>query len=112
MPSLSRPNAFASDTPFSFSGPITRTVEDAALALNALSGYHPGEPYSIDDNTDFLPSIERSIRDWKIAYSPNFDVFPVDSAVSGIIDTQVKAFEEEGAQVEQIDIGIRRPQQE
>ena len=112
VPSLSRPNASASDTPFSISGPITRTVEDAALALNALSGYHPGDPYSIDDNTDFLPSIERSIRDWKIAYSPNFDVFPVDSAVSGIIDTQVKAFEEEGAHVEQIDIGIGRPQQE
>jgi amidase/aspartyl-tRNA(Asn)/glutamyl-tRNA(Gln) amidotransferase subunit A len=112
VPSLSRPNAFASDTPFSFSGPITRTVEDAALALNALAGYHPRDPYSIDDDADFLPSVKRSIRDWKIAYSPNFDVFPVDPQVSRIIDAQVKAFEEEGAHVEEVKLGIGRPQGE
>ena len=69
VPSLSRPNAFASDTPFSFSGPITRTVEDAALALNALAGYHPGDPYSIDDETDFLTGIGNSIKGKRIAYS-------------------------------------------
>ncbi len=112
VPSLSRPNAFASDTPFSFSGPITRTVEDAALALNALAGYHPRDPYSIDDDTDFLPAVKRSIRGWKIAYSRDLDVFPVDPQVSRVIDTQVKAFEEEGAHVEEVKIGIGRPQQE
>jgi Asp-tRNA(Asn)/Glu-tRNA(Gln) amidotransferase A subunit family amidase len=41
VPCLIRPNAFGSDTPFIFEGPITRNVEDAALALDALSGYHP-----------------------------------------------------------------------
>jgi len=112
IPSLSRPNAFASDTPFFFSGPITRTVEDAALALNALAGYHPRDPYSIDDDTDFLPAVRGSIRDWKIAYSPNLDVFPVDPQVSKVIETQVKAFEEEGANIEEVKIGIGRPQQE
>ncbi len=112
IPSLSRPNAFASDTPFSFSGPITRTVEDAALALNALAGYHPRDPYSIDDDTDFLPAVTRSIRDWKIAYSPDLDVFPVDPRVSKVVEAQVKAFEEEGANIEEVKIGIGRPQQE
>ena len=112
VPSLSRPNAFASDTPFSFSGPITRTVEDAALALNALSGYHPGDPYSIDDETDFLTSVQNSIEGKRIAYSLDFDVFPVESEIKSVIDTQVRAFEEAGAIVEPVTLGIKRSQQE
>ena len=31
-----------------FEGPMTRTVEDAALALSALAGYDSRDPYSID----------------------------------------------------------------
>ena len=39
---LARLNAFgAVDSPFLFEGPITRTVEDAAIALNVLAGYEP-----------------------------------------------------------------------
>jgi amidase len=70
VPCLVRPNAFGADTPFIFEGPITRNVEDAALALDALSGYHPRDPYSIDEETDFVPATRRSIKGWKIAYSP------------------------------------------
>ena len=112
VPSLSRPNAFASDTPFSFSGPITRTVEDAALALNVLSGYHPGDPYSIDDTVDFLSSSQNSIEGKRIAYSLDFDVFPVEAEIKSVIDAQVRAFEEAGAIVEPITLGIKRSQQE
>ena len=70
VPCLVRPNAFGADTPFIFEGPITRNVEDAALALDALSGYHPRDSYSIDEETDFVPATRRSIKGWKIAYSP------------------------------------------
>jgi Asp-tRNA(Asn)/Glu-tRNA(Gln) amidotransferase A subunit family amidase len=35
VPFIARPNAFAADALFLFEGPITRTVEDAALALTA-----------------------------------------------------------------------------
>ena len=49
IPVVARPNAFGGTRPFIFEGPITRTVEDAALALNALAGYHPGDPYSLDE---------------------------------------------------------------
>ena len=112
VPSLSRPNAFASDTPFSFSGPITRTVEDAALALNALAGYHPGDPYSIDDKTDFLTHIGDSIEGKRIAYSPDFDVFPIQAEIKEVIDKQVLAFEEAGAIVEPVTLGIKRSQNE
>jgi Asp-tRNA(Asn)/Glu-tRNA(Gln) amidotransferase A subunit family amidase len=40
------PNAFSSINPFIFEGVISRTVEDAALALSALTGPHPHDPLS------------------------------------------------------------------
>lgn len=112
VPSLVRPNAFGADTPFIFEGPITRNVEDAALALDALSGYHPGDPYSIDEDTDFVAATRRSIKGWKIAYSPNLDVFPVNASVAETVAKAVRAFEQAGAHVEEVKVGINRPQKE
>ena len=41
VPVVIRPNAFAGDLPFVFEGPITRTVEDAALALSVARRLRP-----------------------------------------------------------------------
>ncbi len=112
VPFISRPNAFGGDTPFLFEGPIARTVEDAALALNALSGYHPADPFSIDEEVDFSGSIHRSIEGWKIAYSPDWDVFPVDSRVEACVREALSGFEAAGATVEEVKVGITRTQQE
>ena len=112
VPCLIRPNAFGSDTPFIFEGPITRNVEDAALALDALSGYHPGDPYSIDEETDFVSATRRTIKGWKIAYSPNLDVFPVDARIAEAVAKAVRAFEQAGAHVEEVKVGINRSQKD
>jgi amidase len=112
VPFIIRPNAFGADTPFIFEGPITRSVEDAAIALDALSGYHPADPYSLDQATDFKAATRQSIRGWKIAYSPNLDVFPVDTRVADVVAKAVRMFEQAGAHVEEIKVGIKRPQKE
>jgi amidase len=113
VPFLARPNAFgAADSPFLFEGPITRTVEDAALALTALAGYDPRDPFSLDERIDFTAATRRSIRGLRIAYSPNFDVFPVDRQVAEVVGRAVRAFEEAGAHVEEVKVGITRPQRE
>jgi amidase/aspartyl-tRNA(Asn)/glutamyl-tRNA(Gln) amidotransferase subunit A len=111
-PLLMRPNAFASDSPFVFEGPITRTVEDAALALEVLAGYDPRDPFSLDGRVDFVGATRRSIRGWKIAYSPNFDVFPIDERVAAVVGNAVRAFEAAGATVEEVKVGIKRGQRE
>lgn len=107
-----RPNAFSAINPFVHEGPITRTVDDAALALSVLSGHDPADPFSFDDKTDFLASTRRSIKGWKIAYSPDFDVFPVDERVAATVEKAVRAFEEAGASVTQVKLGIKRTQRE
>jgi amidase/aspartyl-tRNA(Asn)/glutamyl-tRNA(Gln) amidotransferase subunit A len=112
VPFFGGPNAFVGTVPFLFEGPITRTVEDAALALSALAGYHPGDPYSLDQTVDFGAATRRGIAGWKIAYSPNLDVFPVDRRVAAVVERAVRAFEEAGAHVEEVEVGIERPQRE
>jgi amidase/aspartyl-tRNA(Asn)/glutamyl-tRNA(Gln) amidotransferase subunit A len=112
VPVVIRPNAFVGDLPFVFEGPITRTVEDAALALNALCGYDPRDPLARDDKVDFLAEMRRPIADMRIAYSADFDVFPVDPRIATIVEAAVRAFEQAGAQVEPVKLGIRRSQRE
>lgn len=112
VPLWSRPNAFAMDTPFIFEGPITRTVVDAALAMSALAGYDARDPYALDETLDFSGAINREIKGMKIAYSSNFDVFPVESEIRDIVGSAVRAFEDAGAQVDDVKLGISRSQRE
>ena len=112
VPYISRPNAFGGTDPFLFEGPLTRTVEDAALVLTAIAGYDPRDPLAIDDHADFTQAIRRSIKDMRIAYTPDYDVFPVDRRVAEVVADAVRVFEDAGAHVEEVELGIRRDQRE
>ena len=112
IPCVGYPNAFGGSTPFLAEGPLTRTVEDAALAMSVLAGYDPRDPLSLDEHVDFLGATQRSVQGWRIAYSPNLDVFPVDGRVADVVARAVRAFEEAGAQVEEVTVGLQRDQQE
>jgi amidase len=107
-------NAFgAADSPFLFEGPITRTVEDAALAVDVLAGPDPRDPFSLaEPATDFTAATRRSIRGFKIAYSPNLDIFPIDRGVAETVARAVRVFEEAGAHVEEVKLGIARSHKE
>lgn len=80
--------------------------------MTALSGYDHRDPLSLDEEVDFLGATRRSIRGMRIAYSPDFDVFPVDKRVSDVVEKAVRALEEAGASVEEVKVGIERDQRE
>lgn len=106
IPIFIRPNAFSATMPFLVEGPLTRTVADAALALNALSGYDPRDPFSLDEKQDFTVALGRPIDGVKIAYSPDFGVYPVDRRVATVVADAVQAFEHAGAHVEEVTIDL------
>jgi amidase/aspartyl-tRNA(Asn)/glutamyl-tRNA(Gln) amidotransferase subunit A len=112
VPSFLRPNAFSGVSPFVYEGPITRTVEDAALAMSALAGPHPGDPFCALDEPDFLGALDRGIEGWTIAYSPDLGVYPVQPEVAAVVEEAVRAFEEAGARVVEVDIDIDLDQRE
>jgi amidase/aspartyl-tRNA(Asn)/glutamyl-tRNA(Gln) amidotransferase subunit A len=112
VPYVARPNAFGSLNPFLFEGALTRTVDDAALALDVLAGYDDRDPFALDAPTGFTTATRRGITGRRIAYSPDFGVFPVDRRVAAVVAEAVRAFEQAGAVVEEVDIDIRHDQRE
>ncbi len=112
IPRVARPNAFSGVTPFLFEGPIARTVEDAALLMTALHDYNPRDPFSLDQPMDYMGALGRSVKGWKIAYTPAWDGFPIEKPVADAVAAGVRAFEEAGAHVEEVKLGIDRPQGE
>lgn len=104
VPRVSRPNGFNEHTPFSHTGPLTRTVEDAALLLDVMAGPHPGDPFSLPSSgTDYVAATRDPIDDFRVAYSPNLGIYPVSEPVRDVVDDAVTAFEEAGATVDRVD---------
>ncbi|MEY7847633.1 amidase [Natrarchaeobius sp. A-rgal3] len=113
VPQSTRPDAFLSHTPFIFSGPLTRTVEDAALMTAMMAGYDERDPLSVP-NTDppLLEAVRSGVGGLRIGYVPEFDVFPVEPRVREVVDDAVFAFEEAGASVEEVELSIDTTQNE
>jgi amidase/aspartyl-tRNA(Asn)/glutamyl-tRNA(Gln) amidotransferase subunit A len=111
-PLLGGADAFGGTAPFIFEGPITRTVEDCALAMSALAGYDSRDLFSIEGSVDFLAATRASLAGKRIAYTRDYGIFPVEREVKAVVDKAVRAFEEAGAIVEEVDVGIRRSQAE
>lgn len=105
-------DAFGTISPFIFEGPISRTVEDSALAMTALAGYDSRDLFALEGKVDFMGALRQSIAGKRIAYTRDYGIFPVERRVIDVVDKAVKAFEEAGAIVEEVDVGIRHTQAE
>jgi amidase len=107
---LSRPAAFGVTSGlFTFEGCLTRSVEDTAYVMEALAGPDARDPSSLPDTVPWLESVANpSVSGLRIAYSRNLGVFPVDPRVSATVEQAVKAFEDGGALVEEVDIELHR----
>ncbi|WP_253737608.1 amidase [Halohasta salina] len=104
VPIDSRPNAFGAKRHHTAFGPLSRTVEDAALMLEVMAGPHPADPGSVPVDVDFRAAVDRPIDDVSIAYSPDLDVFAVDPAVRAVVEDALTGFEAAGATVEAVTV--------
>lgn len=111
IPFISRPNAFANSF-FLYEGPITRTVEDAALAMSVLQGKDNRDPISLTINAEFKQALVKGVAGKKIGFTPDFGMFPVDPKIKTVVAQAVKAFESAGAIVEEVDIQFACSQSE
>ena len=97
--------AFAS---VAVAGPITRTVRDAALMLNALARHDLRDPFCLPDDTrDWRSTIENGVAGMRIAVlrRPGFDA-PVDWEGIAAIEQAARIFTDAGADVEEADPGL------
>jgi Asp-tRNA(Asn)/Glu-tRNA(Gln) amidotransferase A subunit family amidase len=82
-------------------GPITRSVNDAALMQNVMSGQHPMDPISLPSKLE-VPESSPPIKGMRIAYSPNLGYFEVDTEVAHNTRKAVDKLAEQGAIVEEV----------
>ena len=82
-------------------GPITRTVEDAALAMEVIAGRDDRDPSSLPDTTlHCLPFPGADLKGLKVAWSHDLGYAPVDPQVLRITEAAIKTFTMLGATVE------------
>jgi amidase/aspartyl-tRNA(Asn)/glutamyl-tRNA(Gln) amidotransferase subunit A len=107
------PNAFFSHTPFVHAGPLARTVRDAALVAQVMSGPHADDPFCLPhDGMDLVAALKADAGNLRLAYSRNLGVFMVDPAVAGIIDDCVAALRNSGLHIDEVDIALPLDQDE
>jgi Asp-tRNA(Asn)/Glu-tRNA(Gln) amidotransferase A subunit family amidase len=83
-------------------GPLTKTVEDAALFLDQVVGHDPHDPRSLPHpGYRYADVLARPIdRALKIGFSPDFGSAIVQSDVAAAVEDAVKTFERLGHRVE------------
>lgn len=94
----------------SHNGPITRTVRDAALMLEALAGPDPRDPTTIDAPPEgYVAACDGDLRGLRVVWSGDLGYAPVDPEVREITTTAARRFAELGAEVEERDPGWSDP---
>ncbi|MFC5369010.1 amidase [Salinirubrum litoreum] len=89
IPWTARPDAFA-HARGNHAGPLTRTVPDAALALDVVAGPDHADPFSLPADGSrpgghYLDATHTDPDGLSIAYSADLGVFPVADRVEGIV---------------------------
>ena len=88
----------------SHTGPMTRTVGDAALMLTVLAEPDPRDWYALPhDRADYSHGLEDGVEGLKIAFSPTLGGHQVDPEIARLVADAAKRFETMGAIVEQQD---------
>ena len=96
-------------TPLSWSmdhvGPLARTAEDAALALNALAGYDPRDRASVESPTqDYTQDLDMGVKGLRIGVPREYVWDMVDGEIRGAFDEAMAVLESLGAEVEEVSI--------
>lgn len=81
-------------------GPMTKSVDDAALLLNAITGYDPADSTSLnDDNTDFTADIDSGVKGLKLGVPKEYFSDAIDPSVKAIFDETAAKLEAAGAEL-------------
>ncbi len=82
-------------------GPITRTVEEAALAMEVIAGRDERDRLSLPDtDLHYLPLPDAALKGLRVAWSEDLGYATVDPQVLKVTGTAVKTFTTLGATVE------------
>jgi aspartyl-tRNA(Asn)/glutamyl-tRNA(Gln) amidotransferase subunit A len=94
----------------SHTGPITRTVADAALMLSVIAGWDARDPYAVPlARRDYCAGLDAGIAGLRVANSPRLGYAKVDPEVDALTAKAVAAIAAQGAIVERADPSFASP---
>ncbi|MFC7476352.1 amidase [Dankookia sp. GCM10030260] len=85
-------------------GPLTRTVEDCALAMQVLAGHDPGDPGSADAPVDdYTAGLRGGVRGKRLGYARAYGLEAgIDAEARRAMDDAAEVYAKLGAEVEEI----------
>ena len=100
---VSRYGLIAFGSSFDQIGPITKTVEDAAILLNVLAGHDPRDSTSVAREVpDYTRSLVRDVRGLRIGLPEEYFVEGLDGEIRKSIEAAAEVFRKLGAEVQTI----------
>ncbi len=99
------PMSFLYDHP----GPITKTVEDAAIMLQVLAGYDPADPHSVRTPVDdYAATLRGGIKGLKIGVVRDFFFDLLADDVAAAMETAIGVLASLGADVRDVTVAADR----
>jgi aspartyl-tRNA(Asn)/glutamyl-tRNA(Gln) amidotransferase subunit A len=95
VPHIHAPDLFGN---FSYIGPMTRTVADASLMMDVITGSDPGDPYALSSSTT-RPVFENELLGRRIGWIPTAGN-PIDSETLEAVQRAVRMLSDMGAAID------------
>lgn len=84
-------------------GPLTRTVEDSALVLNAIAGHDPKDSTSVPRAYgDFAAQLGRDVKGMRLALPAEFFEQGIGQEVKEAVMAAARTYERLGAEIEEV----------
>lgn len=94
---------------YDHAGPITRTVEDSAIMLQALAGYDPLDPNSVNVPVgDYTGRLREGVRGLRVGLLRGMFAEGPDPEVNEAVDAAAGVLRSLGAMVEEVEPGFDR----
>ena len=86
-------------------GPLTKTVRDSALIMNAIAGHDPQETTSLDDPVpDYTARLGKDLRGVRLGLAKEYMIEGTDPQVKAAINAAVKHLNSLGAEI--VDVSL------
>jgi len=80
-------------------GPMTRTVRDNALMLNAIAGFDPQDPYSVEHAPeDYTAEIGKAVKGLKVGIPDSYFFDILEPEVRKVFDQSIERLKAQGAE--------------
>ena len=90
-------------------GPLTQTVRDCALLLQAIAGYDADDPFSADmEAPDFSADLEKGVHGMRFMISSDLIDVEIDAPIAEAFEAALDALSGLGAEIEEVSCPFAR----